>query len=1038
MNNQKEFRIENYLKKPVFSSFLPGISGIRGIPAWCCYVNRGQGIAGFGLQDKDHGIMEFYPAHQAYQNVSVLGFRTFCRRNGTYGELLQDAEQPHSMKIYRNGLEIEAHHPDLGIRCNVRYYTLPGESFGGLVRKVTICNDTVERIELEVLDGMAALVPYGVDMESLKHMGQTVKAWMRVEKTAEGMPFFRVRASIRDTAVVSEVKGGNFGYAVTSEGEVMSWIADPKGVFSYDTSLQKAEGFREKGAAGLLHQEGLCENQFPCCFFGAVKQLEGGEEFTFYEVIGQVTDKRILEDFLARRPDRDYFEAKEAEAAQLTQELCEGIETGTARSDFDEYCRYTYMDNVLRGGFPILLPGGKVFYIYSRKHGDLERDYNYFRMLPEFYSQGNGNYRDVCQNRRMDNFFTPLVQTENIRRFYNLIQIDGYNPLSVERVTFALAKEKREAILEPLTKEQRKELQQSLSLPFTPGSLYQKLDDLLTGEERDNYFANILEQSQEESSAVFGEGYWSDHWTYNLDLVEAYLSLYPEKKQELLTAEEYTYYRSRIPILPRRKRYEKTDCGVRQYRFLDEEKEISGEEGWLRADYGRGNVVRVSLLEKLLVLCAAKYAALDAYAMGVEMEGGKPGWYDALNGLPALFGSGMAETCELSRNLHFVITALAICPDRLPITGEVARLLQAMNQLTLDYQKADDTGNQEKELLRFWERRNDYKESYWQETFRGISGEKTEMEKECLLSILHNLKKVVDRGIQRASLITGELYPTYFSYQITEYKEEMGEIRPLRFEPTPLPLFLEGAVRRLKLPGNKEEKLKLAEAVKSGDLYDRKLKMYKVNASLKDASFELGRVKAFTPGWLENESVWLHMEYKYLLALLKGKLYEQYLEDFTNVIIPFQNPEVYGRCIWENSSFIASSANPDPSVHGQGFVARLSGSTAEFLEMWKIMMFGDEIFQAEKENLSLTLAPCIPKSLIGEDRKIEAVFMGRTKVTYTFAERKDYIPGNYQIEEIKLICQNQDSHIIRQGTLDHFFASGIRNGEFREMYISIG
>ena len=52
------------------------------------------------------------------------------------------------------------------------------------------------------------------------------------------------------------------------------------------------------------------------------------------------------------------------------------------------------------------------------------------------------------------------------------------------------------------------------------------------------------------------------------------------------------------------------------------------------------------------------------------------------------------------------------------------------------------------------------------------------------------------------------------------------------------------------------------------------LQMYKVNADLKEVSFEAGRAKAFTPGWLENESIWLHMEYKWLLEMLKSGLYE--------------------------------------------------------------------------------------------------------------------------------------------------------------------
>ena len=63
------FVMDDYGKKSTFASFLPGIAGIRGIPIWCYYVNRGQCVVSFGVDNKDHAIMEFYPAHQAYQNA---------------------------------------------------------------------------------------------------------------------------------------------------------------------------------------------------------------------------------------------------------------------------------------------------------------------------------------------------------------------------------------------------------------------------------------------------------------------------------------------------------------------------------------------------------------------------------------------------------------------------------------------------------------------------------------------------------------------------------------------------------------------------------------------------------------------------------------------------------------------------------------------------------------------------------------------------------------------------------------------------------
>ena len=89
----EKFLIENYGKKSTFASFLPGFSGEKGIPIWCYYVNRGQCVVSFGVDNKDHSIMEFYPAHQAYQNVKTTGFRTFVKKDGKVTELFADENQ---------------------------------------------------------------------------------------------------------------------------------------------------------------------------------------------------------------------------------------------------------------------------------------------------------------------------------------------------------------------------------------------------------------------------------------------------------------------------------------------------------------------------------------------------------------------------------------------------------------------------------------------------------------------------------------------------------------------------------------------------------------------------------------------------------------------------------------------------------------------------------------------------------------------------------------------------------------------------------
>ena len=73
------FLLPDYTQTRPFSSFLPGIAGPLGIPLWVFYVNRGQAIAAFGIQNKDNPIMEFQPANKAYQMTPAVGFRTFIK-----------------------------------------------------------------------------------------------------------------------------------------------------------------------------------------------------------------------------------------------------------------------------------------------------------------------------------------------------------------------------------------------------------------------------------------------------------------------------------------------------------------------------------------------------------------------------------------------------------------------------------------------------------------------------------------------------------------------------------------------------------------------------------------------------------------------------------------------------------------------------------------------------------------------------------------------------------------------------------------------
>ncbi len=1010
--------IRDYGKKTPFASFLPGIAGVKGTPIWCYYVNRGQAVVSFGVQDKDHSIMEFYPAHTAYQNVSRTGFRTFIKTGEKTYEPFQKPGDDSFMEIHMNslGVEDEIAEEKLGIR--VTYTTLPGEEIGALMRIVTITNKDDKDKDLEILDGMPALIPYGCVMDVMKNMVQTTKAYMQVEDADKNRPYFRVRFSMEDSAVVKKVAGGNFGFAINDDGESLSTIVDPGLVFDYDLSLSEAVGFEKTSLDELVKKEQNTSNEFPSCFFAKKKTLGAGKSMTLYELIGQVRNKDILDDFLARDIDADYFENKLVESEGLTDELTDAVATTTANKAFDDYCRYNYMDNVLRGGTPLELPGNHTFYVYSRKHGDLERDYNYFSMSPEFYSQGNGNFRDVNQNRRCDTFFSPIVKNENIKRFYSLIQMDGYNPLKIEQLTFTVPSEVLGKI--------------ELAQPFTPGALVSAIKDSNKGisdNELEKKFAEVMEKASETINGDFGEGYWSDHWTYNLDLIEDFLEVYPDQEKELLFGTKVKAFEAKVKLLPRIKRYEETENGLRQYHYLEDRADAT--KGGSFETYKDGKDIEMDLISKLFLMSACKFSALDAAGMGVEMEGGKPGWYDALNGMPGMFGSSMNESYELLRMIRYTKDRLAKYDGGVTIPTEAAEFAKQLSDIESSFTSDIDA----------WNRRNDAKESYRNKVYDRLSGSETTISCADAVAILGTFEKRLEEAVSKAFELGEGIAPAYFTFDVKDYDKSDEGIMPKSFEVQKIPYFLEGPVRFLKLENTEAEKNKLYTRVKSSDLYDRKLNMYKVNASLKDASFELGRCKSFTPGWLENESIWLHMEYKYLLELLRSGLYGLFFEDLKNQAIPFLDKEVYGRSTLENSSFIASSMNPNSAIHGKGFVARLSGSTIEFISMWKLMFFGKNTFSLDGDGtLMFTPQPAIPDYLIDEkDGKlfVSSTLLSKVKVTYVFDKKGNYFPGGYEITDISGIYDGGESFTVPGGVLTGEKALDLRDGKIKELNIKL-
>lgn len=1007
LNENGQFVIENYNQAKAFSSFYPGIAGKNGIPLWLFYVNRGQCICSMGMQDKENPIMEFLPANWAYQLVTTQGFRTFLkftdRKDSAFYEPFQDhyrdagQQRRQRMEISASHLVLVEENDTLGLRITVSYHGVPQDSYAGLIRKLHIENIGQGSISFEGLDGLALIVPYGISNGMLKNIRRLTEAFVEVINHEQRAPMFKAKVEPADRPDVVRLSKGNFYLGLEHGPDSMNLlepVVDPQRIFGPHLDYAYPAVFLNSRISELTNKQ-ILENRLPSAMSPFKTELAPGASYTLSSIIGHAESSAILNEMLPRITTAAYLAEKTSEYENLIDELTQHNLVHSAEPTLDYYVRQNFLDNVMRGGYPFTLRGENgqsVLHLYSRKHGDLERDYNDYRVTPSPYSQGNGNYRDINQNRRSDMLFNPDVGADNVKHFYNLIQLDGFNPLVIKELRFVLKSDNRQAqILDRYFDEQgARQVAAFMSVPRTPGELLLKLqsENIKIRGESDCLLGDLLAVCTRFYDAEHGEGYWSDHWAYNLDLLENYLSVYPEKGADILFRQgNFTFHDSPYRVRPRADKYVIWEDKLMQLDsvYLDEEKAefINGREtdhNLVRTANGEGQIFRTTLLVKMLSILVNKMASLDPSGIGVEMETDKPNWYDALNGLPGLMGSSLSETLEIRRHINFVLEAINTHLEdgtEIPIFEELNTFIEDLWPLVSDAESP----------FAYWDAATGLKEIYREQTRLGISGVEVGIKTGNLVAFLKACLERLDQGIQRAWDSDGKIPSTYFRHNVTSHeilkiRNENGDMvtktntkgkacfRALSFEIMHLPHFLEGPVHYLRNRPPMEQARKLVADIRNSDLFDTKLRMYKVNAPLAEQVPEIGRAHTFSPGWFENESVWLHMEYKYMLEILRNGLFEEFYRDFKNVFIPFHNPGTYGRSILENSSFIVSSANPDSGIHGTGYVARLSGATAEFIQILVLMTLGREPFKLNADgDLIFSLNPALPGWLFSTKTK---------------------------------------------------------------------
>ncbi|MDD5066569.1 MAG: hypothetical protein PHF84_05935 [bacterium] len=1077
-----EFIIKNYNNAKAFASFFPSLAGIWGKPMWVFYVNRGQAISCMGTRDKNGAITEFIAANKAYRLTPTHGFRTFIKTGDRVYEPFRsqmqksEASPEQRMHITSYLLKLAEKNEAEGFEVIVDYFTLPDETIPGLVRKLTIRNMAREKREIECLDGLPLVHPYGTNDYLLKNMSRLAEGWFSgVEFSGRfKVPVYKLRVEPEDKPEIFEIHAGNFygGYSLQN-GKVScpAYIIDPDIIFGERKDLIDPVGFFSKDFRNIPSE--TSKNKTPSAMGYFRTALGPDESVTYYSLVGHVLRISDTDSIFQQFSKPGYCEEKLRENRELIQSIGNLILSKSSSNELDNYTQQTFIDNLLRGGLPITIGGkksGKNVYVYSRIHGDMEREYNNFVILPEYFSQGNGSYRDVNQNRRNDIFFNPGVKDEPIIYFMSLIQTDGFNPLRIMGSKFKVTG--KQALLKLFRKEDRSKIQKFIGEPFSLGSFFNFIEKeriKQTGT-RENLLNVLAVSSEKLDYADVGECYWSDHWHYNIDLIESYLSLFPDERENLfLKKKVFTFYDNPKVVEPRSRKYVLFHGKPRQLKSVtvnpEKVKMIESRKAYphiVRTQYGKGGIYRTTLMAKLISLTANKYASLDPEGIGLEMESEKPNWCDALNGLPGLFGSSTSESLELKRLILFILNSLEqmAVKDNTEIrtAREIVDLLVQLKKATLKNQ--DDQ-------FKFWDETHTLKEQYRVRTMMGLSGAESGLKAGDLKGILELFLKKVEQGLARAFDSRSGVINTNFEHLVEKYKilkegknhYNLACIKPLRFRQVPLKLFLEGPVHYLRICRDRDEARKFHAKVMVSGLFDKKLNMLKVNAPLDDTSINIGRIKIFTPGWLENESVWLHMEYKYLLELLRNGLTDEFYRSMKNMLVPFMDPHVYGRSIFENVSFIASSAHPEKKIQGQGFVARLSGSTAEYISMWIAMTSGLTPFSLKDKKLYLEFKPRLAgwlftkrpekvriwhdhdrtEDYLLEENSFLFKFLGCMTIVYHNPKRKDtFGPGPVRVQSIQLVYSDKKKVVIKSPVLPPPYSLQVREGKVDKLLIELG